>query len=220
MESFSTDSLKSAISQRFDVTQKKSISYAKWEPEEIEKPVLIIGRGPQLSEHIDAVNQYIEKENPVVVECNYIPQVTPAEEHYSAFLVQSNAQNQHQDALKNGRIVLAGCEIAPANSSQQLHRFNYEVKEGCLQTEETIALPHDVVSMFAVVLSLRFKPSKILFAGFDGYTDERCPEAKRLQGEMEQFFELFQQAYSDISLVAITPTTYPIEQSSIYGPLG
>ena len=31
---------------------------------------------------------------------------------------------------------------------------------------------------------------------------------------MEHFFDLFEATYSDVSLLAITPTTYPMQQSS------
>jgi hypothetical protein len=52
--------------------------------------------------------------------------------------------------------------------------------------------------------------AKISVAGFDGYesTDPRQTEMIELIGKFRQT--------TDIDLVALTPTTYPIEQSSVY----
>ena len=67
--------------------------------------------------------------------------------------------------------------------------------------------------VFGYVISLihSAKAKRIFLAGFDGYgkNDPR-------QEEMEKMIELYKRCENSLELTAITPSSYSVEQSSVY----
>ncbi len=74
-------------------------------------------------------------------------------------------------------------------------------------------LPSALVVGYALSIASAAGAAKILMAGFDGYGagDPR-------QEEMLQLLELYGHCPAAAPLTAVTATTYPIRQSSIYSP--
>ena len=65
--------------------------------------------------------------------------------------------------------------------------------------------------VFAAVTAGRAK--RILLAGFDGYG-----AGDFHQNEMVNVINCYTSSTGSLPLVAITPSTYPVEQSSLYSP--
>ena len=74
-------------------------------------------------------------------------------------------------------------------------------------------LPAALAAPYALAFATAAGARRILLAGFDGYGagDSR-------QSEMVQILEAYQNLPNKVPLIAITPSTYPVQQSSIYAP--
>jgi len=184
--------------------------------------VLVIGRGPSVGKHLDAINEYIERYDPIVLECNYLPSIRKASRHYSCFVLLANAIEMVPDALKSQRKILLGFE--PTGTLSSLAQQNietlkinpYRVERNELQFVEDCVIPHDVVSMFAIVNSLKAGARKFLLVGFDGYKESGDKRRLRLQTEMNNFFNLLEQNVPQAKAVSLLPSSYDVSQSSIY----
>jgi 4-hydroxy 2-oxovalerate aldolase len=69
------------------------------------------------------------------------------------------------------------------------------------------------VALYALAFANAGGAKRIYLAGFDGYSrgDER-------QTEMARLLEQYAQTPGAAELVAVTPTGYPVAQSSVYDP--
>lgn len=69
------------------------------------------------------------------------------------------------------------------------------------------------VQTYAIAVATAAGAEKILLAGVDGY-----PSSDPRQLEMVEMMNSYQQLSESLELSAVTPTTYPIDQRSIYEP--
>jgi len=81
----------------------------------------------------------------------------------------------------------------------------FEVREnGC-------TIPSLVVAAYALALVTSAGAKRVFLAGFDGFE-----AADYRQAEMVEVFELYQRMPSAVPLQAITPTSFPVPQSSLF----
>jgi len=190
------------------------------------REVLIVGRGPSTLAHVDAVNRYIRRMRPIVLECNHQPEVLACEDHVAAFIVAANAQRMGESALAAGKAILLGLSGRSLNDGPDaldgdLFLEPYRVHSGRLDPARG-EIPADVVSMFAIAQALRFGARTINVVGFDGYVSPMSASThrdQRMQDELVAFLALVAQGYPDARLTSLTPTNFPIAQRSIYGVL-
>ena len=187
-----------------------------------EKVVLIVGRGPSVHQHLDAINDYIERYDPIVLECNYLPNLYKASRHYSCFVLYANALEMVSQALAAQRKVLLGFEPngelfdVVKEQAETVRISPYRVVRNELRFSDSCIIPHDVVSMYAITNALMAGAKRFELVGFDGYeasTDARC---LRLQTEMNNFFHLLEEKLPEVSVSSILPSSYDVAQSSIY----
>jgi 4-hydroxy 2-oxovalerate aldolase len=227
--SFSRDALDEAISQRHqrlrsasDAAHASSTDIRRLPQHDWSKrEALIVGRGPLLHRHIDAVNEYIECNRPVVFECNFLPNVLLTDDHYCAFVLLANARSMVRTARASDKQVVLGYAGSPVDLGRTMDApfvFSepYETHSGTLSFEDQCVIPHDVVSMFAIGLAVQRGIRRISVVGFDGYTSSGTQREQRMQGEMEQFFSLLRDEYPDTTVKSLLKTNYPIAQESIY----
>lgn len=74
-------------------------------------------------------------------------------------------------------------------------------------------LPNDYTLPFAVANFINFGKTEFLFIGFDGY-DSGDPR----NGEMSKFFSYLSNEFKDLTLTSLTPTSYPLNLTSIHAP--
>jgi hypothetical protein len=187
-----------------------------------EKPLLVIGRGPSAQTHSAAINEYISRTQPIVIECNHSQAINAANSHFCAFVVAANARAMSNEALRAGKSV-----IVPSRGTLGLrddfcgaYVEQYQVRPGKLQIDDRtgmLILPSDVVSMLAMALGARCGTRCIEVVGFDGYADSANERERRMQEEMLEFFELLKA--QGVAATSLTPTSYGIAESSIYGRL-
>lgn len=185
-----------------------------------DKEVLIVGAGSSVKKYIEGIYQYIEKAGPVVLFLNinrYLPSslakaTVVSHETRALFDSQQYHTLNHPIILPEGRLgalikdQLKGLEIMDYGLT--LEEDSFCIGPNRCQLQWTLAAPY----AFAVVTQAG--ASKISLVGFDGYSadDPR-------QEEMNDVFFKYTSLAESLAITSITPTTYRIDQSSIFSPI-
>ena len=181
--------------------------------------MLILGSGPSTLKYIEDIEFFIVKHNPIVL-CLNINESVPAEMvdayiacHETRILIESSGYSKLKKpiilplkrvpdfvdkALQGVNVLDYGLKIG--NSSFEIY------KNGC-----TLSIP--LALFYAISVANAGGSKKILLAGIDGYesSDPRYIE-------MVDVLKMYIAKNSSLPLIAITPTTYPITQRSIFEP--
>jgi 4-hydroxy 2-oxovalerate aldolase len=183
------------------------------------KSVLIIGSGASTPQHMGAIEQYIRLKQPVVL-CLNINRAVPAGLvnayvacHESRILIEAHHYREQ------GRPVILPLVRVPEGvrgllKDVEVLDYGLRLSEKHVEVGDTgCVLPATLAAAYAIALATAAGAQRILMAGFDGYAagDPR-------QEEMIEVLEQYQRVDTAIPIMAITPTTYPIMQRSIYEP--
>lgn len=189
-------------------------------PLEHNATALIIGAGDQLQRHKSAVKRFVLESKTTVFGLNA---VAPDLEPIIDFRFISHNAKQMNGVISK----LTGCKaiIAPlarfssdelsALGEAQLYDLHLDVQQGnfdFLGNSCVIPAPLTAAYAFAGVALLGFK--NILLVGFDGFG-----AADPRQKEMSELFHIILKERLELSITALTPTTYPVNQGSIYAPI-
>lgn len=190
------------------------------------REVLVLGRGPSLYAHAAAINQYIERFDPVVLECNHSSEIVAAREHVVGYLVVANAESTVQAAIEAGKRVWLGFPAArlepflSATALAAVHEVPYRPSNDRLSLEEGVAtIPADDVAMFLIAQALLDGGTRFKLAGFDGYASARTARERRMQSEMTSFFRQLERMRPDVELTSILPNGYGLPVRSVYATL-
>lgn len=183
------------------------------------KSVLIIGSGVSTVQHIGAIEQYIRRNKPVVLCLNINRAV--AVDLVSAYVAchESRILIEAHHYRELGRPVILPLIRVPKDvrallKDVEVLDYGLRLSDKCVEVGDTgCALPMTLAAAYAIVLATAAGAERILMTGFDGYAagDSR-------QEEMIEVLEQYQRMDKAIPIMAITPTTYPIIQRSIYEP--
>lgn len=186
------------------------------------RTVIVIGSGPQGERHLGAVAELARQQNMLVL-CLNINMAFPVElisAYVSCRESRIMTEAHRYSALKRPLFVplarvpkdvrdsFAGIEVRDYGLS--VARDVVEVRgTGCTLPQSLEAL----TAAYAIALAVIGRATKVLLVGFDGYAtgDSR-------QEEMIEVFNRFGSMKSAPAIVAITPTSYPITQRSVYEP--
>jgi len=182
--------------------------------------VLLIGPGPGLSAHLDALVRFIERLKPLVVCLNAniafpIENISVYAACHKARLLLDVDRYRH---LR--RPVVTPLGIVPAAVREKLDQL--EVMDFGMKVEQNVfdvrpsgcTIPAPLVAPYAMALAEAGGASRILLAGFDGYggTDSR-------QLAMNNVFNLYRSREKALPILAVTPTTYDVPKGSVYSPV-
>jgi 4-hydroxy 2-oxovalerate aldolase len=190
-----------------------------WKPEKVMsgKEVLIIGTGPSIVKHRQALEDYIRAKSPYVIALN-------TKCHISSELIDVRAACHPVRILADSSVhaVLPQPLVIPASmmsdniikafNGKSLLDFGISIQENTYQFESNFCvLPNSLVFAYALAIATSGKASRILLAGFDGYgaDDPRTSEINHL-------LNLFTQNSLAPPIESITPTQYKISTSSVY----
>ena len=181
--------------------------------------VLILGAGPGTKRYIEALRQYVERYKPVVLCLNVNDAVPPdmvnayVACHETRILIESDSYSDLDKPL------IIPLSRVPESILDALH--GVEIFDYGLRVEESAfyiahngcVLSNPLALSYAISVATAGGAGKILLAGVDGYelTDPR-------QQEMVDILEGYESIPESLPLLAITPTTYPVDQRSIYEP--
>ena len=184
------------------------------------KEVLVIGAGPLVNKYKEGILQYIEKTGPIVLFLN-INRYLPASlarativSHVTRALFDSQEYHNlnHPIVLPQARLgelikdQLAGLEILDYGLTIEEDSFIIN-PNGC-------RLHWPLAAAYALAMITQAGASKINLVGFDGYSadDPR-------QEEMNNVFSNYNSLKEGVEIKSLTPTTYRVDQSSIFSIL-
>jgi 4-hydroxy 2-oxovalerate aldolase len=179
--------------------------------------VLILGSGPGVANHQMALETYIRSHQPVVIALNTQSDLAPDLIHLRAachpvrLLADCNAHIELPQPLITPASMLPD-DIAQKLITKKLLDFGLTVQPNTFEFAETYCvLPTSMVVAYTLAIASSGQASKILLAGFDGYSagDPR-------NHEMNALLESFTNLPGSPPIMAVTPTCYKIPSSSIY----
>lgn len=184
-----------------------------------DREVLILGSGPWISHHIQAVEDFIDRAGPRVICLNTTTDL--AHEKIDAFAacqaLRVATESMHYVSL-GAPLIAPAAEISDdiLDSIVEGGLLDY----GVCVTPNTFAvaptgceIPHQLVAAYALAFSNAAGAKRILLAGFDGYEP-----GNPLQEQMEETFRCYHQLADAAPIVAVTPSTYSIPQMSLFAP--
>lgn len=183
------------------------------------KEVLVVGAGPSVSKYKQGILQYIDTKSPVVLFLNineYLPHslataTIVSHETRALFDSQHYHNLNHPIILPENRLgelisdQLTGLTILDYGLTLEENSFIIGPK-GC-------RLHWPLAAAYALAVVTQASASKISLVGFDGFAanDPR-------HEEMHEVFFNYKSLPESLSLTSLTPTTYQINQSSIFSP--
>lgn len=181
--------------------------------------VLIVNNAPSLIKYNEPIKQYITERKPVVIAVNMLDSLT--EGYIDYFCISHNTKflsesSKYSDI--NKPIILPKHRFSDEELKMlPLNRIDYGIsveKDVYSVGEKHCTLPFDLTIAYAISSAVNGGASKISLVGVDGYasTDPR-------QLEMIKLFESMDEILKEKQVVALTPTSYPILQGSIYEPV-
>jgi len=185
-----------------------------------EKEVLVIGAGPSVKKYRKGILRYIENAGPVVLFLNinqYLPsslaKATIVSHGTRALFDSQQYQNlNHPIILPEGRL---GALIKNKLMGLEILDYGLTIEEGAfIIGPNSCRLQWPLAAAYAIALVTQSGASKISLVGFDGYN----ADDPRQEG-MNDVFLSYKSLAESIDITALTPTTYRINQSSIFSPI-
>ena len=210
---YSQDHLREAMIGRIKVVDGKW-SAADWVTD---RDVLVIGPGPGARKHLSAITDYIEQYKPFVICLNSNTVVpnnlidTYAVCHHTRLLTELNRYTSFD------RPILMPFGILPESIQKKISDlsvldYGVHVESGKFEMRNTnCTIPGLLVAPYVFAAATVGGANRILLAGFDGYGP-----ADPRQEEMVEVINCYRKLPQSLPLVAITPSTYGVEQSSVY----
>lgn len=214
--SYNGDVLESAIS--FNTSTKKVSGTDKLLCKFEGRELLIVSNGPSLERYLPAIESYIKERQPIVIAVNSVEIL--ASEFVDYYCVSHNSKFLSEHSIyKNLQCPL----IMPVHrfTDEELSNvsnefFNYGLNvdsDEFIVTDNDCSVPYDLTVAYALAIAVHAKAHKISLVGVDGY--ER---GDIRQTEMIDLLARFKGFAPTLTIKALTPTSYPIEQGSIYAP--
>lgn len=184
------------------------------------RDVLVIGSGPGIKSHLTGLIQYVESRKPVTiclnVNSNFPPHLVSAYAtcHKTRFLMELEKYKSLQKPL----IVPIG--LVPDKTAEALRDADTRdfglcvTKDRFSVTDTGCEIPMPIAAGYALAVAVSGGANRVLMAGFDGY----AVTSDMRHQVMEKTLEAYRRFDGRIPLLSVTPTTYSMEQASIYDP--
>ena len=192
-----------------------------WQPQSVgmKKNIVILGKGPSIHEHMDAIKEKLNDPDTYVLMLNahqdFDSQLVDLCVACNSFRIVADMKKYHD---YSGKLVLPYSILTNAQKKDMAAYgtayCDYELNDDTISYKGDKALITDTnVCAYALALALALKPETISLIGFDGFdsSDDR-------QSEMQAIIDKFQQSNPDITLVTLTPSLYNITHWSLYAP--
>lgn len=194
----------------------------QWAPQDLlaGQDVLLLGTGPGVAAHRQALEHFIRQHKPVVMALN--TQSSIAAElidvrvacHPVRLLADCEAHIELPQPLITPYSMLP-MDVQGALANKNVLDFGLNVQPDKFTFEDThCTIPTSLVVAYAMAAASSGKAKRILMAGFDGYPGEDPRNA-----DTNKLFRQYQDTQSSTPLLCLTPTRYDISCQSVYGPL-
>ena len=193
-----------------------------WKPaKDLEgRDVLILGTGPRIKDHMEALIHFIEEKEPFVIALNAKESLPDRYIHARAAchpvrLLADTGDHLNQDQPLITPKAMMPEKVLSSLKGKELLDFGLIVKEGLFTFNDSYAaIPGTFVTAYALSIATSGKANRIFLAGFDGY-DPGDPR----QNESQYIFDTYLKNPNALDLIAITPTSYNIASCSVYGSI-
>jgi 4-hydroxy 2-oxovalerate aldolase len=182
--------------------------------------VLLVATGEHAYNHREALTRFIRNLQLRVVALNLHAPVEQADItawaacHPERILMDIGRYAELERSLIAPISALPEAVIARLPPEQRLD-YGLEVRPGTFVfSENTCTIPRPLVAAYALALATSAGARRIFLAGFDGFD---AGDAR--QHEMAEVLTLYQSMPEACPLLAVTPSTYPVPQSSVYAPI-
>lgn len=212
-KSFSLNTLDAALNFYSDEPS------GKWDPETRlkGKEVLLLGSGPGVAKHRQAIEDYIKKHQPIVLALNTQSSISQnlIDLRFACHPIRLLADCELHKQLPQPLITPASMlpnDIRESLGNKELLDVGLKVQSNTFEvSEQYCVIPNTLVLSYALAVLTSGKVKRILLAGFDGYSADD-PRQK----EVDKVFDIFQAKQHHSPILSITPTRYEIPTVSIY----
>ena len=178
------------------------------------RPVLIIGPGASVVERRDDLEHLIKSNNAVVLNLNLRPLINPQLIDAYVACNPARARLDRVDAADEANVIAPTAHMGDVIGGLHVNDWGMSVKSGQFEAYGTgCVVPFGLVAGYAIAVAVVGGASRILLAGLDGF-DHADPR----QVSMTELLLVAQSQPSVPPIVSLTPTTYPVEESSLYAP--
>ncbi|NVK73373.1 MAG: pyruvate carboxyltransferase [Oceanospirillaceae bacterium] len=185
------------------------------------RDVLIVANGPSTTRYLKEIESFIKHNNPIVLAVNVFTALSEESidyycvTHNSKFVSQSKYYTELDKPIIAPLHRFSGTEKdLLTGSGRKVIDYGFAVKSSVFTIQPTFCeAPFDVTFAYAIGVATIGGAKSIDVVGIDGYqsNDQR-------QLEMIEICNLFKEANSKLEISALTPTTYPVLQKSIFAP--
>ena len=224
------ENLRVARARRFDVRTLEGArdffattgGEGTWEPrsELADREVLLLGTGPSLDVHRDAVEAYVRAHRPFVIALNATQPIDASliDAHVASHPMRVLSDAPRHASLPAPLIVPAAAlpDDSPVRGGGKvLHDFGLTVDPEVFTIGASSAtLPTPAVFAYALAVATAGGASRVLLAGFDGYVDG---DPRRAEDQL--VFNRFTSDPAVPPLLAVTPTAFDLPAASVYALL-
>ena len=215
--SFRRDLLGAALSRHFHNTPTHDGSWrgSGWCRGE---PIVLVASGPSSKRYATDIVAFARRRGARLLTINTIRHIPDDAVDGIVTVDQSRIRFEASEMHRIGATVFAPCSSLPSDCVGQLEKlqvrdFGLKCVSGVAEVSESgCTLPHALSAIYGIVVALVGEASCVYLAGFDGYG----PGDPRQREMLESLDLLNDQLNFDQRVCAVTPTTYPIRQSSLY----
>ncbi len=190
-----------------------------WSPSEAfaGREVLLLGSGPGVERHRDALERYIRKQKPVVLALNTQTNINAELIDYRIachpvrLLADVDIHAQLPQPLITPYSMLPSF-IKQHLDTKETRDYGISIKQDTFSFQENYCVtPSSLVVSYALAVITSGDAENILVAGFDGYGSDD-PRTK----EMRSTLQLYQDSDGSLPIKSITATRYAISTQSVY----
>ena len=181
------------------------------------REVLLLGTGPGVPRHREALERYIRTHRPLVLALNTQTAIDAdlidlrVACHPVRLLADCNSHVKLPQPLITPYAMLPR-DVQASLAEKEVLDFGLNVKAETFAFGAThCTVPTSLVVAYALAMATSGQAERVVMAGFDGYgaDDPRSHE-------MQQLFEHYQAAAGALPITAITPTRYGLHTESVY----
>ena len=192
----------------------------QWSPKErfAGRDVLLLGAGPGVARHRDALERYIRAQQPLVLALN-TQSAIDAELidlrvacHPVRLLADCDAHTRLPQPLITPYSMMPP-DVRDSLGAKEILDFGLSIAPGRFEFHSTHCVaPTSLVLAYALAVATSGQATCILMAGFDGY-----PPGDARNDEMNRLLHGYAEAGPHPDLLSVTPSAYELQQKSIYG---
>lgn len=179
--------------------------------------IILVGAGGSVHEYADDIDTFIKDHQPLVLTLNHQTAID-AELVDGIICVDQYRLLYEADYLAGcGKPIYSAERFQDDNvkqklSQSELHEYDCLLQENSFSAlDNGCIIPVPLALAYALALCLAGKARRVFLVGFDGYD----PDDSR-QHEMLKLLKLLEPHCEGVEITALTPTSYPVSQGSIY----